>query len=211
LALIVLVSTLLQFSTAGPNSGVTYTRWGRTTCPIGATAVYKGWSSGGSWNEAGSGVNYLCAPEKPQWGVTVDGLDPWTGFLYGVKYRLLDVYGKDGALFSFANNYGQNINAVLAPCVVCYQPVRTDVLMLPAQVNCSSIGWNTEYTGYIVSADRNQAKSMYVCLDAAPEVVPGGLGDVNEQMFCPVQVQCGSLNCPPYTDSAEVACAVCTI
>ena len=54
----------------GPRSaGVTYTRWGKTTCPSvpGTELVYAG-RAGGSWVRAqGGGANYLCMPEDPEY------------------------------------------------------------------------------------------------------------------------------------------------
>jgi hypothetical protein len=201
----------LSLASAGSTSGVTYVRWGRTTCPAGAVDVYKGYAAGSYFGEVGSGNNILCTPETPQWGNKLDGNQAWTGFLYGVEYQFVGEYEKDGTLFSFANNGGQNLRFHGAPCVVCYQPARTSVMMIPARVNCSVEGWNLEYKGYLVSQDKTRYASEYLCLDDTPETIPGGDGNQLSQEFFPVQARCGSLPCMPYVDYHELSCAVCSL
>ncbi len=49
----------------GPqNGGVTYTRWGKTSCRSGVSLVYAG-RTGVSY--AGGGGNFLCMPGDPQY------------------------------------------------------------------------------------------------------------------------------------------------
>ena len=52
---------------AGPRSGgVTYTRWGKSSCPniTGTELVYSG-RTGGSHYQHGGAANYLCMPTDP--------------------------------------------------------------------------------------------------------------------------------------------------
>ena len=54
----------------GPSSGgVTYVRWGRTTCPntTGTELVYAGRAAGSEYNQNGGTNDYLCLPEEPQY------------------------------------------------------------------------------------------------------------------------------------------------
>ena len=53
----------------GPVSGgVTYVRWGRTTCPDtqGTELVYRGTVAGSLWSSSGGGSNYQCITENPE-------------------------------------------------------------------------------------------------------------------------------------------------
>jgi len=193
------------------NAGVNYIRWGRTTCEGGATVIYKGYAAGSYWGDLGSGNNHQCLPEDPHWARTVAGVQGATGFIYGTEYEMNSEYAVDGNLFSFKNNAGKSIHDEDVPCVACYQSDRTALIVIPARTNCSTEGWNLEYSGYLVSQDKGRIRSEYLCVDGTPEVVPGGSGDKPSQNFFPVQVKCGSLQCPKYVDGYEVACAVCSI
>ena len=54
----------------GPRTGgVTYVRWGRTTCPntTGIELVYAGRAAGSHFNQKGGTNDYLCLPEEPQY------------------------------------------------------------------------------------------------------------------------------------------------
>ena len=53
----------------GPRSGgVTYVRWGRTTCPDteGTEVVYTGRAAGSYYYHKGGGANYQCVTEEPE-------------------------------------------------------------------------------------------------------------------------------------------------
>ena len=52
----------------GPmTGGVTYVRWGRTTCPDteGTEVVYSGRAAGSHYSHQGGGANYQCITEEP--------------------------------------------------------------------------------------------------------------------------------------------------
>ena len=54
----------------GPSTGgVTYIRWGRTTCPDtpGTEPVYSGRAAGTSHTAQGGTSDYLCLPDNPQY------------------------------------------------------------------------------------------------------------------------------------------------
>ena len=50
------------------SGGVTYVRWGRTTCPDteGTEVVYTGRAAGSLWSHQGGGANYQCVTEEPE-------------------------------------------------------------------------------------------------------------------------------------------------
>jgi len=204
-----LLVCLLQDVSSLPG-GTVYTRWGRTVCPTGATEVYKGQMAGAWYNQVGGAANHLCLPEVPQWGAVVAG-DQASAQVYGVEYHFNGEYGADNKPFSWENT---NFNALYdheAPCVVCFNPSRNHQLMIPARVNCSTDGWNTEYTGYLVSDYYGHRRSEYICLDRAPEILVGSNpADQNGRLILPVQTDCASMVCPPYASGSEVACAVCS-
>jgi len=190
--------------------GTVYTRWGRSTCPDGVTAVYKGQMAGAWYNQVGGGANYLCLPETPQWGATVAGLQ-YSAWVYGVEYETHTGYNFDGSPFSWANSKGSLYNQE-APCVVCFNPSKNHQLMVPARVNCSTDGWNTEYVGYLVANWYGHRRSEFICMDGAPEILDGSKpSDENGMIVVPVQTDCAYNNiCPPYASGSEFACAVCS-
>ena len=74
----------------GPKSGgVTYVRWGRSTCPniTGTELVYKGRAAANYYSHKGGGGNYQCLTEEPanfDYGPgTVDA-----SYMYGVEYEM---------------------------------------------------------------------------------------------------------------------------
>ena len=76
----------------GPKSGgVTYTRWGKTTCPTstGAELVYSGQLGGTNWNVRGGSAEKLCLPDDPEYlsetaGVTI----PYYSIVQGSGFRV---------------------------------------------------------------------------------------------------------------------------
>ena len=74
----------------GPSSGgVTYARWGQTTCPNtrGTELVYKGRPAGSYYSQKGGTSDDLCLPEEPQflaYGPRVQTRSPI--LIHGVEY-----------------------------------------------------------------------------------------------------------------------------
>ena len=67
----------------GPSSGgITYVRWGRTTCPntTGTELVYAGRAAGGGTND------YLCLPEEPQYLEYEPGVRG-SSLIHGAEYE----------------------------------------------------------------------------------------------------------------------------
>ena len=187
----------------GPSGGgVTYTRWGRTTCPSTPETelVYTGYAAGSGYTEKGGGSNYLCLPKIPLYLTTVSGTPhPWRGYLHGVEYqgpRSLPV----------PSNHE-------APCAVCHTAARSSVLMVPARHVCPS-SWTLEYSGYLMSASAgHDTRSMFECVDKNPESVPGTSSNTNGAHFYytePICTPAGGIPCPPYVAGYELTCAVCT-
>jgi len=176
------------------------------TCKI---VTVTGYAAGPLNNEAGSGSNFLCLPEIPQWRSYINERQTYTGSIYGVEYELENGGDHRNNIFSEDNADGPLQNNP-APCAVCYVAGRSSVLMVPARTQCPD-GWATEYAGYMVSevSGFTRHRSNYICWDQAPEVAVGGTNQ-NQAVIYPVEVQCGSLPCSVYISGRELACVVCS-
>ena len=95
------------------------------------------------------------------------------------------------------------------PCAVCYTSTRETVVMIPAQLTCPS-SWTREYYGYLMANSFIYYRTMYECVDQAPQSVPGSTADTNGALFYHTEVKCNGIPCPPYDTQKEVTCVVCT-
>ena len=102
------------------------------------------------------------------------------------------------------------VNYHNVPCAVCYVATRCVALMIPAKIQCPT-NWTLEYDGYLASQHYNLRRTMYECVDKAPESVPG-LNAYSDPraLFYLVEPNCNGLSCPPYYAGKELTCAVCT-
>ena len=183
----------------GPaGGGVTYIRWGKTSCPSvsGTLLLYHGIAAGSWYAHVGGGANYLCMPHNPQYGAFQAGVQG-TSPIYGTEYQ---PYG--GPLGSHDHN---------VPCAVCYASTRVSLLMLPARVECPT-SWTREYTGYLMSNyfANNHHRTMYECVDQSPDRIPGSAPSTDGAVFYHVEAACNGLPCGPYDPQKELTCAVCT-
>ena len=172
--------------------------------------LFEGYAAGPHYTIAGSGSNYLCLHEHPQWKTYIEGLQT-SGKIYGVEYELYE----RNSVFSKSNNGGNSLEQNPAPCAVCYVGGRSTILMVPARTQCPD-GWTMEYAGYLASAHSTSTPSTgghkrtsYVCWDEEPEVAVGGTSQ-NQALIYPVEVECGSLPCSVYVTGRELTCVVCS-
>ena len=186
----------------GPKTGgVTYVRWGRTTCPDteGTELVYTGRAAGGYHH--GGGGNYQCVTETPE---NFD-FGPRTcddaSYIYGAEYQ---ISGNVPSSSLPLHNHD-------VPCVICYVATRNTVLMIPGQYTCPE-NWMREYYGWLMAERtwRTHYRSTFECVDASPETIVGGHADHDGALFYHVEPRCGSMPCPPYEEEKEMTCAVCT-
>ena len=179
------------------SGGNTYIRWGRTVCPSvsGTSMVYSGWAAGSHFSHGGSGANYICLTTTPQY-LNFSSARDSPGLVYGAEYEAV------------TNQPNIGVNDQEVPCAVCHATQRS-VLMIPGQHTCPT-GWTREYYGYLVSAHYQQKRSTYECMDVAPETITGGHVNENGALFYHVEAKCGSLSCPPYENTKELTCAVCS-
>jgi len=207
---LVFCTVIMMMTIHHASAGTTFTRWGRTTCPKSSIALYTGYVGAAHYTHTGSGSNYVCLHSNPRWGNgNVAGSQDSGTVIYGVEYELYGGYANNRP-FSYENVGGRDLHNNDAVCVVCYNPEAHTTIMVPGIPDCPN-AMKPEYTGYLVSSQRSQSRSEFVCLDAAPEARLGGEANQNGGLFYPVQAACGSLPCPPYVGGNEITCAVCTI
>jgi len=166
--------------------------------------LLKGYAAGPHFNQGGSGSNFLCLHEEPQWATYVDGQQQYTGSVYGVAYG----HAQHSNIFSTRNSGGRVLYQKPAPCALCDVPSRSRTAMIPARTQCPD-GWTKEYAGYLVSEYKTDRKrSSYICVDEAPEIAVGS--SQWQSISYPVEVQCGSLPCSVYISGRELTCVVCS-
>ena len=181
-----------------PTGGVVYVRWGHDSCPsTGAQLVYSGRAGGSHYSHSGGGSNPQCLPLDPNYLNYQPGLQT-NSYIYGAEYTLTN--------HIVPNSYDTDV-----PCAVCFVPTRTALYVIPAKYTCPS-NWTTEYYGYLM-AERNlptHYRSQYTCVDKLLKPVIGTHHNHDGLLFLFVEGRCGSLPCPPYEETKELTCAVCT-
>ena len=185
----------------GPRSaGVTYVRWGRTTCPntTGIELLYTGRAAGSHSSHSGGGSNYQCVTEHPKnfdFGAgTVEA-----SLMYGAEYR---IGGNNPSSNHHLNNHD-------VPCVVCYVTERETVLMIPGTYVCPQ-NWTREYYGFLMAEHYKHQRSTFECMDVDAETEISGRNAVGGALFYHVEPRCGSLPCPRYKQEEEMTCCVCS-
>ena len=173
--------------------------------------MFKGYTAGPRYTQPGSGSNYLCLPEDPQWATYVNGHQYNSGTIFGAAYgfssRSYNVFSE--------SNVDTDLGGYPAPCAFCYVGGRSTVAMIPARTQCPD-GWTTEYAGYLVSqwSHTDRKRSSYVCWDQAPEIGVGikaeGQTWDGAAAIYPVEVSCGALPCSTYINERELTCVVCS-
>ena len=125
---------------AGPpglmSGGVTYVRWGKSSCPnvTGTELIYAGKAGGKHINKHGGGSNYLCMPDTPQYTLRYSPGSQSYSEIHGAEYKVPVV-----------GSHNHNV-----PCAVCFASTRVAVLMIPARTSCPT-GRTREYYGYLMS------------------------------------------------------------
>ena len=157
--------------------------------------MYAGRTGGSHHKHKGGGSNPQCLPLDPNYIKYQLGTQT-ASYMYGAEYY-------------FSNAVVPNTDGGDVPCAVCYVPTRTALYMIPAKYTCPT-GWTTEYYGFLMSEGFAQFRSMFTCVDKALKVAVGSQAVQHGLLFFPVEGRCGSLPCPPYEQTKELTCAVCT-
>ena len=180
---------------AGPRSGgVTYTRWGKSSCPnvAGTELVYSG-RAGGSHYQKGGAANYLCMPQDPEYTLPYQAGVRDHMYVYGTEYE-----------HPLQGSHNHNV-----PCAVCAVSTREMVLMIPAKTSCPT-SWTREYYGYLMSEYRGRRGSTYECVDEDQESIPGSEASTLGALLHHVEVSSNGMPCLPYDPEKELTCVVCT-
>ena len=156
--------------------------------------VYSGRTAGANSKDSGGGANTQCLPLTPEYLVTVNGTRSRGSFITGAEYEPNDIK---------ASSKNHDI-----PCAVCFSTARTNY-MFPAKVTCPET-WMKEYQGYLMSSRRKQFRAEYLCVDEEFEKATRRKSNDDGFQLYPVEPQCRSLPCPPYDETSELACVVCT-
>ena len=137
-----------------PQQVVIYIRWGNTTCPYGANAIYKGTSVGGHHHQETSPSNLMCLPYD-----TMDNPNN-----VGASTAAYDVEYRVGGVLNHANCRNM-------PCALCEATGQGDKIMIPSHYMCPD-GWHKEYNGYIMAGHHtHNGGSMCYCIDENMEQV----------------------------------------
>ena len=186
----------------GPQSGgAIYTRWGKSSCPeiAGTQLLYSGITGGTHYSLRGGGANHLCLPKDPEYSPTLTYRPAGTGevaTLHGAEYQ--------------SPLQGTNDHDI--PCAVCYVPIRSTAVIIPAKATCPP-AWTREYYGYLMTEKTSNTlhyRSMFECVDADQESLDGSDRDTEGALFYHVEATCSNLPCPPYDSTKELNCVVCT-
>ena len=191
----------LVANTTRANTGVTYVRWGKSSCPTtpGTELVYAGRAGGNFWSIPGGGSDKLCLPDDPDYLPSTTGLNtaiPSSPHVYGAEYE-------------FLAGPNVNVNQHNVPCAVCFASARGSTLMIPAKTECPST-WTREYYGYLTAERATHRRSVFSCVDVAPETIGNSAGNTNGALFYYVLTTCNGITCPPYGAERALSCVVCT-
>ena len=188
--------------TAG-NFGVTYTRWGRTSCPNNTDAqlVYSGRAGGTNFNVRGGSADIICLPDDPDY-------IPASISFSSTRFKSV-VQGAEFEGSHLSGDPVQYLHEHNAPCAVCDVPTRARVIMIPAKTVCPP-SWTREYYGYMMTEHDEYHRSSYACIDIDAEVVLGEENNSNPLLLYPTVTDCNGLSCPPYENDRQLSCVVCT-
>ena len=168
--------------------------------------LYDGYAGGSHWSQNGSGSNYLCLHQTPEYDRPVSGADSFRALVFGVEYEIL----------KFPPFALQHLHD--APCAVCRVASRGTMIMIPARMTCPP-GWIREYYGYLMSAKWDYKRTEFICVDRNLEVVGGTFTKQSGSVIYPVEVRCldpdpdigsGGLPCDKFPKGNELSCVVCT-
>ena len=165
-------------------------RWGHDQCPSTAELVYKGRTGGSHYTQKGGGSNPQCLPLDPNFLFSISGVQE-RAYMYGAEYE------------TYNDRHSLDV-----PCSVCYVSQRSTVHMVPAKYTCPA-GWTREYYGYLMAERYDFHSSQFTCIDIN-FITVGSSVNYDGLLFYFTEGRCGSLPCPPYDETRELSCAVCT-
>ena len=182
------------------NRGNVYVRWGHDQCPSTAQLVYSGRVGGSPYSHAGGGSNAQCLPLDPNFLTSISAGTQYRSYIYGAEY------------YTHGDNKDpvKGVHGTDVPCAVCHVGNRTALYMIPAKFTCPS-GWTREYYGYLMTEHyANKGRYEFICIDTAFKSALGSSSHLDGVNLHFVEGRCGTLPCPPYDNTNELSCAVCT-
>lgn len=174
------------------NSGTTYTRWGKTSCPGNSSEkIYSGF--GGVNEDLENGGYVLCLSNDPEWKFYRN--DTRIGYIRGIVYDADELFSKDLRYFD-------------VPCAVCHVNIRSSMVMIPGRSSCYK-DWIMEYSGYLMGS----WSTDNICIDEDPDVVNWTEDRTKRASRADLyfmEIRCGSPKCTPYVSHRQLTCVVCT-
>ena len=221
------------------NSGPTYVRWGRRSCPPSTVEVYVGHAANGRsraatgrYQDSGStsatdsygalqgvGYNFVCLHGEPEYDAMNDHwLDiTRTGeLLFRVEYAV-----QESNLWRMWDLQDEDV-----PCSVCQSTGSLATMMQPGSSVCP-VGWSAEYVGYIMAEpESSYRRTENICVDGNPEKDEWSDALFNHgSRLSPVEIRSvdktadaleqpfdiDMLESHGYKDYQELRCAVCSL
>ena len=149
-----------------PGGGVSYTRWGKLTCPPGRQRAYDGAIVGSKYNEGGSS-EFLCLHNQPDFLPTVPGSQGERSRMFGTELRNYVGHNENVPALSHLVNHEIS-------CSVCYASSRSVMIIVPGRKTCPP-SWTREYYEYMVAdkyATHHRLRAP-ICLDFHAEAAYG--------------------------------------
>jgi subtilisin-like proprotein convertase family protein len=177
-------------------SYLTYTRWGKTTCPASQELVYSGFAVSGNYSHGGGSADFQCLHPNPEWLTFSDG-NQNGALLYPTEYETSG--------YGITDRTDRQNHEV--PCSVCLRPAAVQ-LMIPGRVNCPA-GWTRDYYGYLMGnwyAHSNN--NQLVCVDVDMDRI-GSSANENGALLYPTEWE-GSSRVSGYVQDRELTCVVCS-
>jgi hypothetical protein len=194
-----LVLVVAAFAIAlGQQQGLSYVRWGVSSCPSSASLIYSGYTAG-SGASSGGGANFLCLPSDPQYlpgsfsGASNSGAD-----VSRVEYMTLR-----SGVPSLVGLHGMEV-----PCALCARQVGPTSIVIPGQTSCPA-GLTADYAGYLMAPPSNRPRAEAICLDQNAV----GIGSSSQDgwaLLSPVEVGTGTATPLNYNQGFEITCVRCS-
>ena len=142
-------------------------------------------------------MNYICLPMAPEFHPESLMGHQSESYVYGTEYHPVKspLVGTD--------RHNQDV-----PCAMCEVNGRSRMIVLIAHNSCPR-GWTQEYEGFLMSQHHDEKGATFECVDKILEGIHGSQ-DEDGGLFYVVEIVCGSLPCPPYTEGVDLSCLVCT-
>ncbi len=182
-------------------TGVSYVRFGSTTCPDTSNLVYRGAAFGRDYNKQYGPLGTYCATFGAQWLTYVNGNQGYT-LAYQSKYATSTSYGISA---------WNSIDSKDVPCVRCEAPGQLETRIFPAKTQCPT-GWQKEYSGMYLTSYYSHARGDFVCvdLDATGDPMGSGSSTSDSNLLYPLELESYISDTTGYATNRELPCTRCS-